>query len=94
MAKNKRKKIFALIMAAAMMLSVMTGCKDNGTVTSDTESTVSRGNTEITTAATLAMQADEIQEREAVFYESSQIKSVTADKTKGRLIETATSFSH
>ena len=93
MAKNKRKKIFALIMAAAMMLSVMTGCKDNGTVTSDTESTVSGGNTEITTAATLAMQADEIQEREAVFYESSQIKSVTADKIKGRLIETATSFS-
>ncbi len=93
MVKNKRKKILALVMAAAMSLSVMTGCKNNDTSTAGTENTAAAENGEITTAATSAMQADEVQEREAVFYESSQIESVTADKTKGRLVETATSFS-
>ena len=84
--------MLALVMAAAMALSLMTGCADKNTSGASADGSYAE-NAEITTAATSAMQAAEIQEREAVFYESSQIESITADKTKGRLIETATSFS-
>ncbi len=80
-------------------MSVMTGCteKDNASaeLTSDSaaETTAVTDGTEITTAVTAVVEAENIQEREPVFYESSVIKSVTADKAKGRLVETATSFS-
>lgn len=94
MVKNKRKKILALVMAAAMTLSLMTGCADKNTSGASADGSYAEAeDTAITTAATSAMQAEELQEREAVFYESSQIESVTADRTKGRLIEAATSFS-
>lgn len=88
----KKKKILALVMAAAMSLSVMTGCTDKE-VMDTAEGSESSAAAEITTAATSAMSADNAQLRDPVFYESSQIESVTADKTKGRLIDTATSFS-
>ena len=89
----KKKKILALVMAAAMSLSVMTGCTDKNLTDTSEETAVSSDSAEITTAATSAMAADNVQLRDPVFYESSQIESVTADKTKGRLIDTATSFS-
>jgi len=94
MAKNNRNKILALVTAAAITLSLMTGCADKNKMGASADgSENSAGIAAVTTAATSAMQAEKLQEREAVFYESSQIESITADKTKGRLIETVTSFS-
>ena len=89
----RTKRIIALVMAAAMSLSVMTGCTDKDVTETAESSAVSTDGTEITTAATSAITAEDAQVREPIFYASSQIESVTADKTKGRLIETATSFS-
>lgn len=88
------KKLLALIVAAAMSLSLMTGCTDKTDTDTDTaEETSAATSVEITTAATSIAGADNAQLRDPVFYESSQIVSVTADNVKGRLIDTKTSFS-
>lgn len=92
MFEKKTKKIIALVMAAAMSLSVMTGCTEKNSNSSEkSDSSYSDG--DITAAATEAVSGNNAHFNGAAALEGVCIKSISADNTKGRLIDTATSFS-